>query len=65
MKFGRNYYQVINKCVSTSTNRQAAAIMVAKLVSLNQTKSLFELGRVFDESNSYTVYEIEKKLGEK
>ena len=42
-----------------------AAIIVAELVSVNQTKSLFELGRELDESNSYTVYEIGKKLGDK
>ena len=54
----KNYYHVINMC------QQAAAILVAKLVSVNQTKSLFELGREFDESYSYTVYEIGKKFGD-
>ena len=53
MKFERN--PVINDQVrvSTSANRQAAAILSAILVIVRQTKSIFELGWEFDGSDLF------------
>ena len=42
--------------MSTRTNRQAVAILVAVLDIVNQTKDIFELGREFDESNPYMKF---------